>query len=48
MNQCIRLISFLKGFADARPVYEVKIATFGFIAVLGNIRSVNKYFLCLL
>ena len=45
MNQCIRLMSFLEVFANSRPVDEVKIATIGFVAVLGNIRSVNIFYL---
>ena len=41
MNQCIRLMSYLEGFANSRPVDEVKTATIGLVAVLGNLRLVN-------
>jgi len=40
MNQCIRLINSLVKFSIIRPVEEVKLATVGIIATLGNIRSV--------
>jgi hypothetical protein len=40
MNQCIRLINSLLTFSYKRPVKEVKIATVGIIAILGNLRSV--------
>ena len=42
MNQCIRLINALLSFSSIRPVDEVKMATVGFISVLGNIKSVKK------
>ena len=41
MNQCIRLMDSFVYFSNIRPVKEVKLATAGFISILGNIRSVK-------
>ena len=42
LNQCVRLINSLVIYSYIRPVEEVKLATVGIIAILGNIRSVFK------
>ena len=42
MNQCIRLMDSFVTLANTRPVEEVKLASAGFISILGNLRSVNK------
>ena len=41
MNQCIRLMNSLTNFSNIRPVEEVKKATVGLIAIMGNIKSVK-------
>jgi hypothetical protein len=42
LNQCVRLINSLVIYSYISPVEEVKLATVGIIAILGNIRSVIK------
>ena len=42
MNQCIRLVDTFVSLAFSRPVDEVKVASVGFVSILGNLRSVNK------
>ena len=42
MNQCIRLLAALSSMSQIRPVDEVKLATAGIVAILGNVRSVRK------
>jgi hypothetical protein len=41
MNQCIRLMEDFITFSNIRPVDEVKLASAGFISILGNLRSVE-------
>ncbi len=41
MNQCIRLMEAFITFSNIRPVDEVKLASTGFISILGNLRSVE-------
>jgi len=43
MNQCIRLMNSLVTYSNIRPVKEVKLATVGIIAILGNLRSVFEH-----
>jgi len=45
MNQCIRLMEAFNTFSNSRPIDEVKLASSGFISILGNLRSVECYFL---
>jgi hypothetical protein len=47
MNQCIRLLEALSSMSQIRPVDEVKLATAGIVAILGNTRSVKKLLECL-
>ena len=44
MNQCIRLMNALLSFSYKRPVNEVYKSTIGIISLLGNLRSVSKFF----
>jgi hypothetical protein len=45
MNQCIRLMEAFNTFSNIRPVDEVKLASTGFISILGNLRSVECCYL---
>jgi hypothetical protein len=44
MNQCIRLMETLVKFSFTRPVKEVQLALVGVVTILGNLRSVRKFF----
>jgi len=41
MNQCIRLVNSLVVISQKRPIDEVKKATVGVMAILGNLKSVG-------
>ena len=41
MNQCIRLVNSLAVISQKRPIDEVKKATVGVMAILGNLKSVG-------
>ncbi len=45
MNQCIRLSQSLVTFSNSRPIKEINLSLIGIQAILGDLRSVNTYYL---
>ena len=45
MNQCIRLSQSLVKFSNSRPIKEINLSLIGIQAILGDLRSVNTYYL---